>query len=111
MYSDIFKNWKDVQQEYRMAEPEPDEVYFAGYSYANYNGESVVLYRRGESYYYVEGGHCSCYGLEGQWTPEEYESKELFLKVLKSMKKHDYEKEGIGVAIFQLDDEALIDLG
>jgi hypothetical protein len=56
-------------------------VIFAGYSYECYSGDALVIYRNGENYYYVSGGHCSCYGLEGQWEPEEYD-RETFLKVL-----------------------------
>lgn len=37
-----------------------------GYSY-----EAFVLFRQGGKLYEVNGGHCSCYGLEGQWEPEE----------------------------------------
>lgn len=82
IYQDLFATWADVQKEYDMKEKEPDEVLVAFYGYESYSGSSVVMYRNGESYFIVEGSHCSCYGLEGQWNPEEYNSKELFLKIL-----------------------------
>ena len=50
--------------------PEPDEVLVAYYSYENYSGTSWVVYRIGDQYYENYGSHCSCYGLEDQWSPE-----------------------------------------
>jgi hypothetical protein len=46
-------------------------VLFATYSYQDYNGEAFVLFEKDGKLYEVNGGHCSCYGLEGQWEPEE----------------------------------------
>lgn len=77
VYQNIFENWADVQREYAMTEPEPDEVLVAYYEYEYYEGDSQVLYRNGDKYYYVEGSHCSCYGLEDQWRPEEYSLETL----------------------------------
>lgn len=50
---------------------EIDEVLLASYTYEDYSGEAFVLFRKGDKLYEVNGGHCSCYGLEGQWEPEE----------------------------------------
>ena len=47
------------------------EVLLASYSYENYSGDAFVLFKRDGKLYEVNGGHCSCYGLEGQWEPEE----------------------------------------
>lgn len=71
VYHDIFSSWSDVQREFDMNSPEPDEVLFAAYEYENYSGECFVVYKQNEKLWMVEGGHCSCYGLEGQWEPEE----------------------------------------
>lgn len=48
-------------------------VLLATYSYWDYQGEAFVLLRRDSdgALLRVDGGHCSCYGLEGQWEPEE----------------------------------------
>lgn len=75
-----FDDWKDVQEQYEMSEPEAEEVICAYYGadYC-YSGESLVVYRNGGNYFLNEGSHCSCYGLEGQWAPTLYESKELFI--------------------------------
>jgi len=53
------------------------EILLASYSYANYSGDAFVLFRKDGKYYEVNGWHCSCYGLEGQWEPEEANIKEL----------------------------------
>lgn len=46
------------------------DVLLASYANANYSGDAFVLFRRGLDLYEVNGGHCSCHGLEGQWSPE-----------------------------------------
>jgi len=55
--------------------PEPDQVLLADYYTGNYEGDALVVYRQGDKYFTVEGSHCSCFGLEGQWKPEEYDEK------------------------------------
>ena len=47
------------------------DVLFASYEYEDYQGDAFVLFRKDGKLYEVNGGHCSCYGLEGQWEPEE----------------------------------------
>ena len=91
---DGFDNWQDVAVNFsnlgynasdaaKLAEiPEPEEVLVAAYEQGGYEGDAWVVYRNGDKYYTVEGGHCSCYGLEGKWEPEEYESAEALLKCL-----------------------------
>jgi hypothetical protein len=46
-------------------------ILFASYNYANYSGDAFVLFEQDGKLFEVNGGHCSCYGLEGQWEPEE----------------------------------------
>lgn len=48
-----------------------DEVLLAAYDIDGYEGDAFVLFQRDGKLYEVHGGHCSCYGLEDQWTPEE----------------------------------------
>lgn len=65
--------------------PEPDKVYYADYNYDSieYNAMAVVIWRDKGKYYYLEGSHCSCYGLEETgFNPEVFETKELFLAYL-----------------------------
>lgn len=47
------------------------EVLLASYGGGSYEGDAFVLFRRDGKLYEVHGSHCSCYGLEGQWEPEE----------------------------------------
>lgn len=109
IYNDEFKSWSDVAEQFspemwsmkpeerdiaRAALiPEPEEVIFAGYNTPSYEGYALVIYRNGEDYFSVEGSHCSCYGLEGQWKPEQY-TKEVLRQVwerkLENLEKRDY---------------------
>lgn len=47
------------------------EVLIADYDQGYYEGEAFVLFRRDGKLYEVNGSHCSCFGLEKQWAPEE----------------------------------------
>lgn len=51
--------------------PTEEEILYAGYETPSYEGYALVIYERDGKLYEVTGSHCSCYGLEGQWTPEE----------------------------------------
>lgn len=42
---------------------------FAVYDTPPYEGYAVVIYRQNRVLYEVKGGHCSCHGLGGQWSP------------------------------------------
>lgn len=81
-YKGEFKDWLDVQEQFQMTEPEPDEVILADYDVPGYEGHAYVFYRKGDKYYIAEGSHCSCYGLEDQWEPEEY-TREVFVEALR----------------------------
>lgn len=47
------------------------DILVASYTYEDYTGDAYVLFRQGGKLFEVHGGHCSCYGLEDQWEPEE----------------------------------------
>lgn len=67
--------WQERKAEMASALADPKfagvEILLATYQYENYSGEAFVLFRRSGKLYEVNGGHCSCHGLEGQWEPEE----------------------------------------
>jgi len=44
---------------------------FAAYSTPAYEGYALVVFERDGLLWEVNGSHCSCMGLEGQWQPEE----------------------------------------
>lgn len=52
-------------------EIEPFEVLLASYTYEGYDGNAFVLMKRDQKLFEVNCGHCSCYGLEDQFQPEE----------------------------------------
>jgi hypothetical protein len=85
-YFGDFSNWAEVQINFDTDTPEPDEVFYAWYDVDGYDGRAVVLYRTGSKFYYVDGSHCSCYGLEDQWEPEEYDAK-TFIEMLRKGEK------------------------
>lgn len=73
VYHDIFESWADVRGEFQTEHAEPSRVLYAGYRDENYEGEADVAWLNDDgSIGYVEGSHCSCYGLEGQFVPETY---------------------------------------
>lgn len=47
------------------------KVILAWYGYGDYCGSAVVILRKGDQLYEVNGSHCSCYGIEDQWAMEE----------------------------------------
>jgi hypothetical protein len=58
------------------------QILFASYGCANYSGDAWVLFLQDGKLYEVAGGHCSCYGLEGQWEPDEVLLPELENRLL-----------------------------
>lgn len=81
VYDGDFESWADVCRWFEEEVAEPDEVLLAMYDIDGYEGSADVIYRNGDQYYWVRGSHCSCYGLEGQFDPEEY-SAELLVAAL-----------------------------
>jgi hypothetical protein len=66
--------WEDFQhytERDKTPFPEGVEVLFAYYDGGGYDGTAFVLFRKDGKLYEVHGSHCSCYGLEDQWEPEE----------------------------------------
>ena len=47
------------------------EILLASYGAPSYEGHAFVLFRRDGVLWEVNASHCSCYGLEDQWCPEE----------------------------------------
>lgn len=58
-------------------------VLFAAYTYGDYSGDAFVLYEKDGKLFEVNGGHCSCYGLEDQWEPEEVPKEALLYRLRK----------------------------
>lgn len=73
-------NWKGtgldgMKSDFEIGDKELEgvNILVASYTYESYEGSAYVLFERDGKLYEVHGGHCSCYGLEGQWDPEEAE--------------------------------------
>lgn len=51
--------------------PKDEQILFAAYGGRAYEGSALVVFEDGGKVFEVNGGHCSCNGLEGQWGAEE----------------------------------------
>lgn len=60
-----------------LAENAGVNILFGYYSCLDYSGSAFVLFEQDGKLYEVNGSHCSCNGLEGQWEPEETDLKVL----------------------------------
>jgi hypothetical protein len=72
MYFGLFESQADICRYFSLNREDLEgcEVLFAAYD-CDYEGQALVVYRMGDKLYEVNGSHCSCYGLEDQWEPEE----------------------------------------
>ncbi len=90
---DSYSHWNEEKQQYE-AEPIPetfpseDKILFASYGGGSYDGDAFVLFEENGKLYEVHGSHCSCYGLEGQWKPEETSIEALRKKDRKTEENH-----------------------
>lgn len=67
-----FADADDVFNRFNVKEDEQKDVEFIyAYYWCDYDGSAFVLFARKGKLYEVNGSHCSCYGLEDQWSPEE----------------------------------------
>lgn len=77
-----FADWESVCTSFSTSEPKPDHVIYARYEDGGYDGSALVVYRNKDKYYLVYGSHCSCYGLEDQFNPTEYNSKDELINAV-----------------------------
>ena len=73
VFLDLFSGGKEsIAYEFNISLTELEGKHFlvADYSYENYSGEAYCLFIEDGKIYEVSAGHCSCYGLEGQFEPE-----------------------------------------
>jgi hypothetical protein len=59
---DVFRDFKEADN--------GCEILLACYTYGDYCGDAFVLFMQDGQLYEVNGCHCSCMGLENQWSPE-----------------------------------------
>jgi len=92
MYLHDWTSLENVKHDFEISNELNDaNVLLASYVYENYSGNAFVLFERDGKLYEVNGSHCSCYGLEGQWEPEETTEEALVHRVLRgSLGSSDY---------------------
>lgn len=76
-YEDMIRDWNATTPDM----PTPRQIVFAVYSTPSYDGSALVIYRQNGKLYEVHGSHCSCYGLEDQWSPEETSRAALKMRI------------------------------
>ena len=101
MYLDNFKNKQDVLEAFSdrdsnsFIDLSKCNILFAYYGYEDYSGLSFVLYEQDGKLYEVNGSHCSCNGLEGQWSPEEVTIEQLQHRLTEGSLGKNYSDEEI----------------
>lgn len=70
MFYGEFSNKSDVCREFQIKDFDGTVIY-AAYDCESYEGSAEVVFVNDGKFFTVSGGHCSCYGLEDQWEPEE----------------------------------------
>lgn len=78
-------NYDSVTSQFRAGDIKEPTYVWAYYDIDGYEGSATVIYKQGRKWYQVYGSHCSCYGLEDQWKPEEFDPA-LHLKAVKEGK-------------------------
>lgn len=83
--------WEKSKEKMRQAlgKYEDINILFASYGEDNYSGEAWVLFEQDGKLFEVNGSHCSCYGLEGQWKPEETALEAIQMRLEKGYLGHD----------------------
>ena len=74
---------KKIEMKEALKKYSDKKILFASYGYANYSGDAWVLFEKEGKLFEVNGSHCSCYGLEGQFEPEETDLKALEFRLQK----------------------------
>jgi hypothetical protein len=69
-YFGRWKAYEDVRTDFDepLDFPDDENILFAWYDREDYDGSAVVIYREGDQLFEVGASHCSCFGLEGQWS-------------------------------------------
>lgn len=92
-----FSDVEDMKKEFEEKGedfPTEEEILFASYEGGSYEGDAFVLFERDGKLFENHGSHCSCYGLEGQWGPEETSWEALAIRPKSGLlSTYDYDKE------------------
>jgi len=105
--STYYGNWSDKEDVARdfainLSELDGAKILLASYSYEDYSGSAFVLFKKDGKLYEVNGSHCSCYGLEGEWLPEETSVKELLYRLEKGTCYYLIRSQGCDKELFKI---------
>lgn len=66
-------------------------IFYSYYQYEDYSGYGHLVGYDTETdeFFYNSGSHCSCYGLEDQWSPEEYTYEQLVAYIKRVVNEND----------------------
>jgi hypothetical protein len=93
-YIGLFGDKKDIEKEFDEKLNDSVNIIFAYYNYQNYSGDAFVLFEQNGDLFEVHGSHCSCTGLERQWSPEETTLESLIHRTtVGTLGKHEYSDE------------------
>ena len=81
-YLGLFTSVEDVWNEFSITKEDVKdrEIVFAFYEQGSYDGSAQVLIYRKKKLYEISSSHCSCYGLEGTWAPQEVTWEQLAMR-------------------------------
>jgi hypothetical protein len=90
-YGDYTDSLEQLKYDFEITDEDLEgiNIILADYTYEYYSGNAFVLFEKDGKLYEVNGSHCSCYGLEGQWTYEE-----VLLEELKNRIESHYDFDG-----------------
>lgn len=102
-YFGCWANKQDVENDFSINSEELKgaKVHVAYYGQGDYEGTAFVLFSKGGKLWEVNGSHCSCFGLEGQWDPEETTVEALAHRLEHGTCFYGYGDEGAALAAIQ----------
>jgi hypothetical protein len=70
-YNGLFTCKEDIANEFGLTDHYINSIIiiYCYYDMCGYEGDAFVVFMENGELFEVNGGHCSCYGLEGQWKP------------------------------------------
>lgn len=91
-YYGFWDDRESMMHEFQIEEDKLEgvDILFAIYDGGGYDGDVFVVFEKGGDLFEV-GGHCSCYGLEGQWEPEKADP-EILKERIEASNENSYYK-------------------
>ena len=79
-YFNVWSSFEEMKNDFGATDVEDKDILLASYDQGGYEGSAYVLFEKDGELLEVSGAHCSCYGLEGQWTPTRVTWKALAMR-------------------------------